>query len=197
MVEVLLSFQIRMKTASFWNGLQARARTGSASQSSGFSEGCGSRYPLITDGMHNLFLPVAIAAQIASVVIVNNAINCLEPSITSQFFVCLPPNVEDFRHEDLPDTPAEYFGGSGVFLATPFDVALHTGTANYLDNVENCVDQTSSGPMIWLSKCYFETVLFPEDACEASRVPSQERHHDVQRFSSPRVHKKLSLASLS
>ena len=48
-----------------------------------FFGGCGSRFPLILDEMHNRFLQVAIAAQISAAVVVNNAINCIEPSQTS------------------------------------------------------------------------------------------------------------------
>lgn len=93
-------------------------------------------------------MQVAVAAKVASAIIINNAINCLEPSQTSQYFGCLPPPVEEFLHDELPNTPADYVDGNGVCLATPIDVSLYTGTAHYFADVESRVDQSPSDPMI-------------------------------------------------
>lgn len=113
-----------------------------------FFGGFGRRFPLILNEVHNFVLQVATAAQLSSAFIVKNAINFLEPSQTSQYFGCLPPPVEEFLHNALTKTPAEYIDGNGVFLAAPIDVALHTETEYYLFDVKNRVSQSESVPMI-------------------------------------------------
>ena len=132
----------------FLEGMAGACMNGKRVPVEWFFGGCGKRYPLILDEMHNRFLQVAIAAQIAAAVVVNNAINCLEPSQTSQYFGCLPPAVEDLLRDALPERPAEYFDANGVCSATPIDVSLYTGTAHYLADVENRVNQPGSVPII-------------------------------------------------
>lgn len=113
-----------------------------------FFGGCGNRFPLILDPQHNRFMQVAVAAQVASAIIVNNAINCLQPSQTSQYFGCLPPSVEELLHGDLPRTPADFVDANGIFLATPIDIALYTSTAHYLEDVERRVSQNAAAPLM-------------------------------------------------
>lgn len=105
--------------------------------------GAGNRFPLIFDKKHNRIFQAAVASQIASAVIIDSAINCLEPSQTSQYFRVLPPPIESFLHEDLPETPAEYKSPNGECLATPTDFALYSAVSHYLDDVEERVPQGS------------------------------------------------------
>lgn len=132
----------------FLEGLVGSCMNGKRVSVEWFFGGAGNRFPLVVDQQHNRFMQVAVAAQVASAIIVNNAINCLEPSQTSQYFGCLPPRLEEFLHDELPHTPADYVDGNGVCLATPIDVSLYTGAAHYLADVESRVDQSPSDPMI-------------------------------------------------
>lgn len=132
----------------FLEGMTGACMNGKRVTVEWFFGGDGSRFPLIIDQHHNRFMKVAVSAQVAFAVIINNAINCLEMSQKSQYFGRLPPSVEEFLHNELPETPADYVDGNSVCLAAPIDVYLYTGTANYLADVKNRVNQSASVPMV-------------------------------------------------
>lgn len=105
--------------------------------------GLGNRFPLVIYKRKNKLNKCAVAAQFVAAVVVNNAISCLEPSQTSQYFGVPPPPIEEFLHSQLPNRPDNYADETGACIASQTDFALFISVEQYLDDVEARVPQDS------------------------------------------------------